>query len=202
MNAMHTSRRLRRGAGTAGLALTVAVLAGCGDNTGANPGSTPAPTTASSTASTSSSPTGGPVDPPSDLPSTTTTTEPTTAPDPAPTTTPKPSNTANTPAGGAGTPVILPAGAAPYADALVIAWGSGDRDAALQYATPEVVTTLFGEHSPGGPHWDQVGVEGAAGTIFVTYQDTVTHQMLVVGVQNEASSRGSAHAAYRASFEQ
>lgn len=177
--------------GAASLALT---LTGCGEDQPATP---EAAVTVTETPSTS----------PSTSPETDTST---TAPDPATeTSTPSetsssPSETSTTPSGGGGGTAgtgKLPEGGAPYADGLVIAWGSGNRAEALRYATPEVVSTLFSAHSPGGPHWDQTGVEGAAGTIYVTYQDTETGQKVVLGVLNEAASKSTEHSVTRATFE-
>ncbi|GAA1572151.1 hypothetical protein GCM10009804_30580 [Kribbella hippodromi] len=88
-----------------------------------------------------------------------------------------------------------------YADRLVRAWGSGNTAAANCYASTSTSRALFGQASPGGIHWRRTGVEGAAGTIYVTYHDDARGGNLTVGVRNVGlRSAGGWHAAYTARF--
>lgn len=88
-----------------------------------------------------------------------------------------------------------------YADQLVRAWGRGDRAAAACYAAPSVLATLFGQADPGGIHWRRTGVEGTAGTIYVTYHDDARGGTLAIGVQDLGlRGPGGWHAAYTATF--
>ena len=88
-----------------------------------------------------------------------------------------------------------------YADRLVRAWGSGDRAAAGCYATGSVAAALFAQADPGGVHWRRTGSQGAAGTIYVTYDDNARGGTLTVGVQNLSREAGGWHAAYTERFQ-
>lgn len=102
--------------------------------------------------------------------------------------------------GSAAVGTSAPTDAASYADALVRAWGAGDRDRAATYATPSVTTALFTYASPGGRLWRRTGTEGAAGTVYVTYRFGSTHRMVTIGVSNVGLASGAKHDAYRVSF--
>ena len=91
-------------------------------------------------------------------------------------------------------------GAVAWADHLVRAWGRGDHWTASYYATPDVLSQLFGYANPGGSHWDRVSAQGAAGTIFVTYRNTATGAHLTLGVSDVVLGEGGAHAAYTLRF--
>lgn len=56
-------------------------------------------------------------------------------------------------------------------DALVRAWGIGDRTAAAWFARPAVTTRLFAYRHVGGSHWYLVSTEGTAGSIYTVYRD-------------------------------
>ena len=89
-----------------------------------------------------------------------------------------------------------------YADRLVRAWGRGDRPAANGYATPRVVADLFNYSDPGGVTWARIALEGAAGTIFVTYRDLARGGTLILGVSDVLLSQGDPHAVYTDRFSQ
>ncbi|MBI2708352.1 MAG: hypothetical protein HYX34_01455 [Actinobacteria bacterium] len=77
----------------------------------------------------------------------------------------------------------LPAAPEEYTSDLVRAWGRGDRAAAEQYATGEVVSTLFGRADPGGPRWDLVGrCDTAMRRIYCTYRDPATGEKVTLGL--------------------
>ena len=90
--------------------------------------------------------------------------------------------------------------AAAYADQLVRAWGRGDRAATSYYATPAVTNALFAYADPGGGRWRQISVQGAAGTIYVTYHNDANGRQVVIGVSDIALEQGNAHAAYTVKF--
>ena len=94
----------------------------------------------------------------------------------------------------------IPRDAARYADALIVSWGLGRRSQASVYATPSVVDSLFGHADPGGNYWHRISTEGAAGTIYVTYKDLKTGELLTVGVQNQSAQLGHQHAVYTDTF--
>lgn len=83
-----------------------------------------------------------------------------------------------------------------WSDNLIRAWGCGDATWTAYYATPKVVQQLRSIAANGGPHWTRIATEGAAGTTYVTYRNTVTGRTLSVGVSNAGLSQGDAHAAY------
>jgi len=91
----------------------------------------------------------------------------------------------------------LPTVPVEYADALVIAWGAGDQDAMAQLAPTGVVDVLG---SNGGPHWDRTGSEGAAGSTYVTYQNTDSQEVLTLRVDNAAAAEGEPQSVAEARF--
>lgn len=91
----------------------------------------------------------------------------------------------------------LPTVPVEYADALVIAWGAGDQDAMAQLAPTGVVDVLG---SQGGPHWDRTGSEGAAGSTYVTYQNTDSQEVLTLRVDNAAAAEGAPQSVAEARF--
>lgn len=60
-----------------------------------------------------------------------------------------------------------------------------------QLATPEVLDNL---PETGGPNWDRTAADSAAGSTFVTYEDTESGQMLEFRVTNEDAGNGQEHA--------
>lgn len=106
----------------------------------------------------------------------------------------------NTPTGTPEPAAPLPDDATSYADALVRAWGAGRHAEAARYATPRAVRQLFGHADPGGAHWDQVGTQGAAGTIYVSYRDTVSGDRVTLAVGNIAVGQQQEHAVREVRF--
>lgn len=86
-----------------------------------------------------------------------------------------------------------------YADALVVAWGTHDQSTMERLATTEVINTLDGH---GSPHWDRISAEGAAGSTIVTYEETQTHEVLTLRVENALASQGAHQAVVEARFEE
>jgi hypothetical protein len=97
--------------------------------------------------------------------------------------------------------VHLPTNAGDYADELVRAWGAGNMTRVEAFASAKVFAELSDHGSAHGTHWDYTGAEGAAGTIYVDYRNTVTGEKMTVGVANEASSNGQAHAVHSVRFD-
>ncbi|QDO88027.1 hypothetical protein FNH13_06420 [Ornithinimicrobium ciconiae] len=91
----------------------------------------------------------------------------------------------------------LPTVPADYADALVQAWGSGDRARMEALGTAEVLHILGDQ---GGPHWDQTSVEGATGSTIVTYTNTDSGDTLELRVENEAASQGAEQSVVEARY--
>ncbi|WP_193096256.1 hypothetical protein [Brevibacterium sp. FME17] len=77
-----------------------------------------------------------------------------------------------------------------YADELVRAWGADNTERVEGFATPQVVKALNKHGNEHGTHWVKTGVDGAAGTIYSDYQNTVTGETMSVGVANEQVSNG------------
>ncbi|WP_256837880.1 hypothetical protein [Ornithinimicrobium faecis] len=98
----------------------------------------------------------------------------------------------------AGDEPALPTEPAAYADALVLAWGSGDQDTMAQLGTDEVVHILG---DGGGPNWAQTGAEGAAGSTIVTYENSESGDVLTLRVDNAAASEGAEQAVVEARYE-
>jgi len=69
---------------------------------------------------------------------------------------------------------------------LVRAWGAGDRDRALELATPRAV----GMFDPGGPDWELTGCDGAAGTIYCTFDSVSKAMTLQVAQPNVPDESG------------
>ena len=82
-------------------------------------------------------------------------------------------------------------------DALVQAWGSGDRARMEALGTAEVLHILGDQ---GGPHWDQTSVEGATGSTIVTYTNTDSGDTLELRVENEAASQGAEQSVVEARY--
>jgi hypothetical protein len=83
-----------------------------------------------------------------------------------------------------------------WSDNLIRAWGRGDAKWTAYYATPGAVQALHKIAAKGGPHWTRIATEGAAGTEYMTYRNSVTGHMVSIGVSNVRLSQGDAHAAY------
>lgn len=87
-----------------------------------------------------------------------------------------------------------------WGDALIRAWGRGDRVAASYYATPAVVNTLFDDADPGGGHWYRASWQGATQSMVITYRDSQTGHEVQIAVADWMLRLGDAHAAYSAQF--
>lgn len=92
----------------------------------------------------------------------------------------------------------IPDDAVDYADALIVAWGSGDQGRIAQLANDEAIETLNQYGEEGGPHWDQTEHDAGAGSAFVTYENTEDGTTLELRVENEAASHGEEHAVVEA----
>ncbi|MCU4298228.1 hypothetical protein D3I60_14310 [Brevibacterium permense] len=93
-----------------------------------------------------------------------------------------------------------------YADELVRAWGKGDTDRVEAFASTKVAEELQSHSDDEVTHWDRVGGEGAAGTTYVDYENTVTGEKMSLGLPTEAVSNpdnewGTPNAVHRISFE-
>lgn len=87
-----------------------------------------------------------------------------------------------------------------WSDNLVRAWGRGDSKWMAYYATPAAVKALKSISAAGGPSWQRIGAEGAAGTTYVTYRNAATGRHLAIGISNIGLSQGDAHVAYRVQY--
>jgi hypothetical protein len=87
-----------------------------------------------------------------------------------------------------------------WSDNLVRAWGRGDTKWMSYYATPAVTKALRQTAAKGGPSWQRIASEGAAGTTYVTYRNSATGHRLVVGISNIGIAQGDAHVAYRIQY--
>ena len=160
----------------------VLLLVGCGGDDSAGP-TTTTTTEATTSAPSSEAPTTAPPA------SSETTAPPTTA---APDTTAPPASGATEPV-----PTTAPAedgtegeyGQSPAAQ-LVRAWGAGDRERALELATPRAVDRLFGLFDPGGPDWELTGCEGAAGTLYCVFDSASKATTLQVAQPNVPDDSG------------
>lgn len=81
-----------------------------------------------------------------------------------------------------------------YADALIVAWGQGDKPVMQDLAEPEVVQMLEEIRMPGGPHWQQTASDAGAGSTFVTYTNTDDGAVVELRVRNEDASNGQPNA--------
>jgi hypothetical protein len=150
------------------------LLAACGDDDSADDS-----TTTTTEATTSSSETTVSTAPP-ETPTTATTAPPTSA-------TASPATETPTTAPDDGTEGEY--GNSPAAQ-LIRAWGAGDRDRALELATPEAVDELFGTFDPGGDDWDLTGCDGAAGTLYCTFDSASKAMTVRVAQPNVAGEDG------------
>lgn len=93
-----------------------------------------------------------------------------------------------------------------YADELVRAWGQGGTDRVEAFASAEVADELQAHSDDEVTHWDRVGGEGAAGTTYVDYENTVTGEKMSLGMPTEAvvdpdDEWGTPNAVTKISFE-
>lgn len=95
----------------------------------------------------------------------------------------------------------IPSNALDYADALVVAWGIGDRERMAQLAEPGALDVLDHYGPVGGPHWDQAGHDAGAGSVFVSYENSTDGTTLELRVRNEAASKAQEHAVVEAKLD-
>lgn len=81
-----------------------------------------------------------------------------------------------------------------YADALIVAWGQGDKPVMQDLAEPEVVQALEEISMPGGPDWQQTASDAGAGSTFVTYTNTADGAVVELRVRNADASNGQPNA--------
>lgn len=98
-------------------------------------------------------------------------------------------------------PQPIPTNAVDYADALILAWGSGEQERMKQLAQPAALDALAEYGASGGPHWKQVGHDAGAGSVFVSYKNSEDGATLELRVRNEAASKGQEHAVAEAKFD-
>lgn len=89
----------------------------------------------------------------------------------------------------------LPSTAGEYADALVRAWGVGDRAAADDYATGGAMATLFDGYGAGGSGWRRTATTTSSATY--TNSDGGT---LTVHLDATTVSAGRGDSVYSATF--
>lgn len=213
---MSRPTRFRRLAGTVLSTLALTSLVACGgssstsqDDTGTPtpPPQSPAPTAVNPSTPTvvpsPTTPTPSPVSPP---PSS----SPTPSPTPPPSTPPLPSSppTSSPPPASSPPPVVVspphvrafPQNPVDYADVVVRAWGRGDVATLQRFAQPTVVHRLLGYANPGGNDWRRTDIEGAAGTVYVTYRNHVTGAKLVLAVTSHLAVQAKPGAVREARF--
>lgn len=86
--------------------------------------------------------------------------------------------------------VHFPTDPTTYADELVRAWGNGNTDRVEAFASPGVVDELESHSDDNVTHWDRTRTEGAAGTTYVNYVNTVTGETMALGLPTEAVHNG------------
>lgn len=91
-----------------------------------------------------------------------------------------------------------------YADELVSAWGAGSTERVEGFATSQVIKALNDHGNENGTHWVKTGSDGAMGTIYSDYENTVTGETMSVGVANEQVTNGgewgSPHGVHQVNF--
>ncbi len=102
--------------------------------------------------------------------------------------------------------VYYPTDPVKYADELVRAWGQGDTDRVEAFASPQVAEELQAHSDDEATHWTRVGAEGAAGTTYVDYENTVTGEKMWLGMPTEAvvnpdDEWGTPNAVHKVQFE-
>lgn len=109
---------------------------------------------------------------------------------------PAPTETAGTT-----TTAPIPHGAVDYADAFIIAWGAGNLDRMKQLSEPAAFAALEHYREAGGPDWEQTGHDAGAGSVFVSYRNSVDGTKVELRVLNEAAAEGQAHAVAEVKFD-
>jgi hypothetical protein len=92
-----------------------------------------------------------------------------------------------------------------YADAFVIAWGNDNTDRVKDLSSDKASDALEQHGSDEVTHWNRMGGDGAAGTIYVDYENTVTGEKMSVAVSNvdpsDGGHKGEAHAVRNFQFD-
>lgn len=100
--------------------------------------------------------------------------------------------------------VYYPDYAVGYADELVREWGQDNTDRVEALTTKKAAAELAEHGDENGTHWDRTGSDGAMGTIYVDYENTVTGETMSVAVSNheigEADEWGAPNAVKRVQF--
>lgn len=85
-----------------------------------------------------------------------------------------------------------------YADEMVRAWGEDDMMRVNEYASSDAVDILLDHGNDHAAHWKYTSFEGAMGTAWHNYENTVTGETMSVAVSNfepaDGGRRGEAHA--------
>lgn len=102
--------------------------------------------------------------------------------------------------------VYYPTDPVTYADELVRAWGQGDSDRVEAFSSSQVAEKLKAHSDDEATHWTRVGAEGAAGTTYVDYENTVTGEKMWLGMPTEAvvdpdDEWGTPNAVHKVNFE-
>src|SRR5690625_4923113 len=82
--------------------------------------------------------------------------------------------------------VHFPTDPTTYADELVRAWGNGNTDRVEAFTSPGVVDELDAHRDDNVTHCDRMRTEGAAGTTYVDYVNTVTGATMPLALPTEA----------------
>lgn len=94
----------------------------------------------------------------------------------------------------------LPTNAADYADALIRAWGAGDKDQMDDFAADAVVDTLTSHAAKGGDGWKRTSQDAGAGSVFLTYRNAGDKAEVELRVDNAKASAGDDEAVVEAKF--
>lgn len=68
-----------------------------------------------------------------------------------------------------------------YADRTIQAFGAGNQSVYFSHTTA-AARVVINRHDAAPTHWQRVSAEGAAGHVYVTYVNSVTHDRLTIGV--------------------
>lgn len=83
-----------------------------------------------------------------------------------------------------------PTNSGDYADEFVRAWGAGDMDRVKNLASADAVDVVSEHGNDHGTSWKYTGGEGAAGTYYDDYTNTVTGEKMTLAVSNLGASDG------------
>jgi hypothetical protein len=83
-----------------------------------------------------------------------------------------------------------------YADRTIRSFGAENTSALRCYTTKWAYSSLLKVGYTNRTHWTRTGVSGAAGTIYVSYRNTVDGRHIMLGVNNVSRGPGGWHATY------